>query len=65
MQVDSMLVQHIYEVIGPDRFRSMVSECAYFKSEKRGFVSGYEAEDWLEAEKELSTQCFYWFCDDH
>lgn len=30
-----------------------ISECAYYKSEKRGFVVGHEAEDWYEAEKEV------------
>ncbi len=32
----------------------LISECAYFKAEKRGFIPGYEVADWLEAEKELA-----------
>lgn len=32
----------------------MVAEAAYYKAEKRGFVPGYEMQDWLEAEQEVS-----------
>lgn len=31
---------------------NMIAEAAYYKAEKRGFVSGYEKQDWLEAEVE-------------
>ena len=37
----------------------MVAELAYHKAEKRGFVAGYETDDWLEAEQELSKQYDY------
>lgn len=43
--------------IDPDNNVKMVTERAYFKAEKRGFVAGYEMEDWLEAELEVSNQC--------
>ncbi|WPL11765.1 DUF2934 domain-containing protein [Thiorhodovibrio litoralis] len=29
-----------------------VAEAAYFRAEKRGFLSGFETQDWLQAEKE-------------
>lgn len=32
---------------------AMIAELAYYKAEKRGFLPGYELDDWLEAEKEL------------
>ncbi len=32
---------------------TQIADCAYYKSEKRGFEPGYEAEDWYEAEKEI------------
>jgi hypothetical protein len=54
------------EVVGkmdPDKFRLMVEERAYFKAERRGFASGHELEDWLEAEQEISNQCRYWYLD--
>jgi hypothetical protein len=35
-----------------DRQR-LVAEAAYYRAERRGFVPGYEKDDWLEAEKEL------------
>lgn len=33
---------------------SQTAERAYYKAEARGFESGHEMEDWLEAENELS-----------
>ncbi|HEV7391576.1 MAG TPA: DUF2934 domain-containing protein [Burkholderiales bacterium] len=30
-----------------------VAEAAYYRAERRGFVAGFEEEDWLEAEREL------------
>ena len=30
-----------------------IAEIAYYKSEKRGFKSGHDLDDWLEAEREL------------
>lgn len=37
---------------GEDRYR-MIAEAAYFRAERRGFVSGSELQDWLEAEIEV------------
>ena len=34
-------------------FYQMVSEAAYYRAEKRDFVSGYELEDWVAAEAEI------------
>ena len=31
----------------------MIAEAAYYQAEKRGFQSGHEILDWLEAEKEI------------
>ena len=47
------------EDINVDDFHEMVAECAYRKAEKRGFVAGYETEDWLAAEQEISKQYDY------
>jgi len=47
------------ENIDLDEFHEMVAERAYQKAEKRGFVAGYETEDWLAAEQELSNQYDY------
>lgn len=32
-----------------------VAERAYFKAERRGFAPGYELEDWLAAEREVTA----------
>ncbi|MEQ1802654.1 MAG: DUF2934 domain-containing protein [Gammaproteobacteria bacterium] len=37
---------------GEDRYR-MIAEAAYFRAERRGFVSGGELQDWLDAELEV------------
>lgn len=39
-----------------DGYVSRVAECAYFKSEARGFVPGHEINDWLAAETEVSKE---------
>jgi hypothetical protein len=31
-----------------------IAQAAYYRAERRGFAPGYEEEDWLEAEKEIS-----------
>ena len=31
----------------------MIAEAAYYKAENRGFLPGYEQQDWLEAEREI------------
>jgi len=49
-----------YGGIDPNEFREMVTERAFFKAQKRGFATGHELDDWLEAEREISNQCRYW-----
>ncbi len=39
----------------------MVAELAYLKAEKRGFAAGYDMDDWLEAEQEISSRYHDWF----
>ena len=34
--------------------RRMIEEAAYYRAERRGFEPGYELEDWLAAESELT-----------
>ncbi|MCK5831052.1 MAG: DUF2934 domain-containing protein [Methylococcales bacterium] len=33
--------------------QAKITEAAYYISEKRGFITGYEMDDWLKAEKEI------------
>ena len=42
------------ESTAPD-MRALVAECAYYKAERRGFVPGFELDDWLEAEREMAA----------
>ncbi|MBU6459986.1 MAG: DUF2934 domain-containing protein [Proteobacteria bacterium] len=39
--------------MGQKEFKKMVSEAAYYRAEKRGFVGGDQNEDWLIAEIEV------------
>ena len=39
--------------IEPDRRHAMISDAAYFLSEKRDFCPGHELDDWLTAEREI------------
>lgn len=54
----------LFDTLSPDidldEFREMVAKNAYYRAEKRGFEDGYELEDWLEAEQEISSQRRYW-----
>jgi Protein of unknown function (DUF2934) len=36
--------------------KQMVSEAAYFLSQRRGFTPGYELNDWLQAERQIDSQ---------
>ncbi len=36
-------------------YQEMIAEAAYYKAEQRGFVPGFEEEDWLEAENEIMS----------
>ena len=44
--------------VGPDEKlrNAMIAELAYYKAEARGFIPGYELDDWIEAESEVNTQ---------
>ena len=37
---------------------AMIADVAFFISESRGFVPGYELEDWLAAEREIGQEIF-------
>ncbi len=36
-----------------DGHQCQIALAAYFKAERRGFASGYELDDWLEAEHDI------------
>jgi hypothetical protein len=39
----------------PEQRYQMIAEAAYFRAEKRGFVGGDVAHDWIEAEAEIDS----------
>jgi Protein of unknown function (DUF2934) len=40
---------------GDDERIAMIAESAYYRAQGRGFVPGYEFEDWLAAEREIDA----------
>jgi hypothetical protein len=50
--------------ITPDQRHDLIAEAAYYLAERRGFSGGSEAEDWLEAEKQISAKFLdEYYCD--
>ena len=45
---------HAFEMYGARN--EMVREAAYLRAQRRGFESGHELEDWLQAERELTDE---------
>ena len=41
--------------LNPDR-DAKIAEFAYYKAQNRGFIPGYELQDWLEAEQDYLLQ---------
>lgn len=41
--------------VTPEQRYKMIAEAAYFRAEKRGFVGGNSAQDWIEAEAEIDN----------
>jgi hypothetical protein len=41
---------------GEEGLHASIARAAYFRSERRGFAPGYELEDWLAAEREVSQR---------
>ena len=40
--------------LDPDNYNEMIEKAAYYKAEKRGFAPGFETQDRIEAEKQIS-----------
>ena len=40
---------------GDDERIAMIAENAYYRAERRGFIPGYDFEDWLAAESEIDA----------
>lgn len=34
-------------------YHEMIAKAAYYKAEQRGFIPGFDEEDWLDAESEI------------
>lgn len=52
-QIINISVERSSGPLDPERRNSMIAAAAYFRAERRGFESGFELEDWLEAEAEI------------
>jgi hypothetical protein len=49
--------------ITPEKRQQMIAESAYYKAEKRAFLSGAEMKDWLEAEQDLERKIEHRCCE--
>ena len=47
------------QFVEPERRAALIAEAAFFRAEKRGFVPGYEIEDWLAAESEVDAKLMH------
>jgi len=47
--------QVIADPASDDSLSRAISEAAYYRAEARGFASGHELEDWVEAERQVAT----------
>jgi hypothetical protein len=43
-------------IVDPEYRRALIAEEAYLRAERRHFASGYEVEDWLNAESDIDTR---------
>ncbi len=41
--------------VSADARRAMIAKAAYLRAERRGFIPGFEEDDWLTAEKEVDA----------
>ena len=49
-------ILHCVSTIDPEWRHTMISQAAYYLSERRGFERGLELEDWLAAEKTIDAE---------
>jgi hypothetical protein len=47
--------------ISAEERQEWIATTAYFRAQRRGFATGHEAEDWLEAEREVDLRIEFWF----
>jgi hypothetical protein len=54
-QKQAVIAKSVAPVVSADERRGMIAKAAYLRGESRGFASGGEAQDWLEAEQEIDA----------
>ncbi len=54
-EIKKIAIEGSNEGCSPTELATKIAECAYYRAEKRGFIPGYEMEDWYEAEEEILT----------
>ena len=42
--------------VTPEERHHLIAKAAYHRAERRGFIPGFEQEDWFEAENEVENQ---------
>ena len=46
----------LLSLVSEEEQQRMIAEAAYFRAERRGFHPGFEHEDWLAAQEEISAR---------
>ena len=52
-EADTPFEEGAHDAIDPDLRHRMISEAAYYMYQQRGYVDGYDVDDWLQAEVQV------------
>ena len=52
-EADTPFEEGAHDAIDPDLRHRMISEAAYYMYQQRGYVDGYDVDDWLQAEAQV------------
>ena len=52
-QTDAPFEEGAHDAIDPDLRHRMISEAAYYMYQQRGYVDGFDVDDWLQAETQV------------
>jgi Protein of unknown function (DUF2934) len=51
----------VSQIVTAEQRQQWIATAAYFRAQRRGFAGGHDAEDWLEAEREVDLRIEYRF----
>ncbi len=51
----------VVQCVSAEQRQEWIATAAYFRAQRRGFAAGHDAQDWLEAEREVDLRIEYRF----